>query len=261
MNSAINALRLNGVVSKRIMRSIILGQLGFLAAVWLVSPSKILPTPWETVVAFRQLWAEGMGGELAKSVSLNLTAVAWATAFSLLFAYSTRIPFLRPIATVFSDLRYLSLAGITLGFTVLMGGTYWLKVGVLAFAVSVFFVRSMVDVIRSIPTEQYDLARTLRMNEAEVTYRVVVVEQLPQAFDILRQNAAMSWMMLPFAESLVWSQGGIGVMLLDSTKHFRLESILAIQITITLCGLLQDAFFGICKKIVCPAAELRSKER
>lgn len=261
METALNVLTLNGIVSKKTLRTMALFQLGVLMWAWVMIPWKVFPTPWDTITAMEQLFSAGMAGELAKSVQLNLVAVLIATLFSLALAYSTRIPFMRPAVDVFTDLRYLSLAGISLGFTVIMGGTYWLKVGVLAFAISVFFVRSMVDVIRCIPTEQYDLARTLRMSELEVTWRVVVVEQLPQAFDIIRQNAAMSWMMLPFAESLVWSQGGIGVMLLDSTKHFRIESILAIQITITLCGLFQDAAIGLAKKVTCPAADLRSKER
>ncbi len=215
-----------------------------------------MPSPVETATAFRNLLTQGLFGELMVSIKLNLLSVLVASVFSLLVSYSTRVPFMQPLATGFSNLRYLSLAGIALGFTLIFGGSYWLKVAVLAFSISVFFVRSMVDVISRIPTEQYDLARTLSYNEWETVGEVVVLGTAPDAFDIIRQNAAMSWMMLPFAESLVWSQGGIGVMLLDSSKHFRLDSILAIQITITLCGLLQDYGIGLVRRFLCPAADL-----
>lgn len=248
----------NSVSPRRTMRILAGGQVAFFLLVWALAPSKILPSPLETLSALESLLSQGLVGELLVSIKLNLVSILIGSGFSLLLSYSTRIPFMRPIIAVFSDLRYLSLAGIALGFTIALGGTYWLKVSVLAFSISVFFVRSMVDVINHIPAEQYDLARTLRYSEWGVIREVVVLGTAADAFDIIRQNAAMSWMMLPFAESLVWSQGGIGVMLMDSSKHFRLESILAIQITIILCGLLQDYALGAVRHFLCPAADLRS---
>lgn len=250
------AVKLNASPSRHAMQMMVVFQVALFAGFWVMSPSKLVPSPVETAAAMRELFAGGMLGELLNSLKTNITAVMVATLFSLGLSYATCIPFVRPLATGFSYLRYLSLAGITLGFTILLGGSYWLKIAVLAFAVSVFFVRSMVDVIRHIPSEQYDLARTLRYNEWEVVGEVVVLGTAADAFDIIRQNAAMSWMMLPFAESLVWSQGGIGVMLLDSSKHFRLESIIAIQLTILACGLIQDYCIGAIRHFLCPAADL-----
>jgi ABC-type nitrate/sulfonate/bicarbonate transport system permease component len=242
------------------MQMMIVVQLLWFDLAWMFAPSKLLPTMSQVAVAMRDLLAGGMFGELLNSLKTNVVAVLVASVFSLSLSYLTCIPFVRPLATGFSFLRYLSLAGITLGFTLLLGGSYWLKIAVLAFAVSVFFVRSMVDVIRRIPSEQYDLARTLRYSEVQVVGEVVILGTAADAFDIIRQNAAMSWMMLPFAESLVWSQGGIGVMLLDSSKHFRLESIVAIQLTILGCGLVQDYGIGVIRKFLCPAADLAVRE-
>jgi len=260
MEIVMEVFKLNASPSRQTIRLMIGAQVVWFAVVWLLSPSKLLPSPAETVAALRDLLAGGMFGELLNSLKTNIVAVLVASGFSLALSYLTCIPFMRPLATGFSYLRYLSLAGITLGFTILLGGSYWLKVLVLAFAVSVFFVRSMVDVIRHIPSEQYDLARTLRYNEAQVVGEVVILGTAADAFDIIRQNAAMSWMMLPFAESLVWSQGGIGVMLLDSSKHFRLEAIVAIQLTILACGLVQDYCIGVIRHVMCPAADLKVRE-
>jgi len=70
------------------------------------------------------------------------------------------------------------------------------------------------------------------MNEWRTSLEVVVFGESDQAFDCLRQNAAMSWMMLSLVESLSRSGGGVGALLLDQNKHFHLDSVLAIQLTI-----------------------------
>jgi NitT/TauT family transport system permease protein len=79
---------------------------------------------------------------------------------------------------------------------------------------------------------------------------------MDKAFDVLRQNAAMSWMMLSLVESLSREGGGIGTLLLDQNKHFHLDAVFAIQITILLLGLLQDWAIGAMRQIVCPYADL-----
>ena len=101
-----------------------------------------------------------------------------------------------------------------------------------------------------------DLARTLRMGEWRVVWEVIVLGQIDKVFDVLRQNAAMGWMMLTMVEGIVRSEGGVGTVLLDQNHHFRLAAVFAIQLTILMLGLLQDYGIGLSKKLLCPYAEL-----
>jgi len=131
-----------------------------------------------------------------------------------------------------------------------------LKLSLLVFSVSVFFVTGMADVINSIPKEMFDLARTLRMSEWRVVWEVIVLGQIDKAFDVLRQNAAIGWMMLTMVEGIVRSEGGVGTILLDQNHHFRLAAVFAIQLTILALGLLQDYGIGMTKSLLCPYAVL-----
>jgi len=256
MKQAIEVLAPNRVISKQTVRWMIGFQLVLLFFVWIFSPTVFLPKPKEVFQALGEMWSEGLGGELITSFYLNLQAIALSTVLSLLMAYLTVIPFFRPIVTLLSKLRFLSMVGLTFFFTLMASTGHELKLFLLVFSVSVFFVTGMAEVVASIPKERYDLARTLRMGEWRVVYEVVVLGQADKAFEVLRQNAAMGWMMLTLVEGISRSEGGVGAMLLNQNKHFHLSAVFAIQLTILVLGLAQDYGIGLLRKILCPYADL-----
>jgi len=107
-----------------------------------------------------------------------------------------------------------------------------------------------------IPREKFDYARSLRMSEWQVVWEVVVLGTADQAIEVLRQNAAMGWMMLTMVESISRSEGGIGAMLLNQNKHFHLAEVFAIQILILLVGMIQDYGIAFAKRLLCPYSVL-----
>src|SRR5207237_8454294 len=141
------------------------------------SPTVFLPKPQEVFQALGDMWMQGLGGELITSFFLNLQAIALSTILSLALAYLTVIPFFRPIVTLLSKLRFLSMVGLTFFFTLMATTGHELKLFLLVFSVSVFFVTGMAEVVAGIPKEKYDLARTLRMGEWRVVYEVIIVGQ------------------------------------------------------------------------------------
>jgi len=256
MNEAIELLAPNRVISKKTIRWLVGFQLLLLISIWVFSPSVFLPKPREVYQALGELWFQGLGSELITSFYLNLEAIGISAVLSLLMAYLTVIPFFRPIVTLISKLRFLSMVGLTFFFTLMATTGHELKLFLLVFSVSVFFVTGMAEVVASIPKESFDLARTLRMGEWRVVYEVIVVGQIDKAFEVLRQNAAMGWMMLTMVEGISRSEGGVGAMLLNQNKHFHLSAVFAIQLTILMLGLAQDYAIGLLRKIVCPYADL-----
>lgn len=224
---------------------------------WISSPSPFLPTPSEVWAALQNLWTyQDLGSALVASVSLNLEAIAIAAIVSLGLAYLSTIPAMKPAVAFIGKLRFLSLIGLSFAFTLVFRSGGSLKLAVLVFAVVVFFVVGMVDVIDSIPQEQYDLARTLKMGEWQVLWEVVVLGQIDQAFVVLRQNAAMSWLMITVVESMVRSGGGIGGLLTNSNRHFDMAEVMAIQLLFLGCGIAQDYGIGALRGMCCPYADL-----
>jgi NitT/TauT family transport system permease protein len=256
MNEALNVLAPNKVISKQTLRWLIGFQILLLFFIWIFSPTVFLPKPKEVFQALSEMWMQGLGAELITSFLLNLQAIAISTILSLLLAYLTVIPFFRPIVTLLSKLRFLSMVGLTFFFTLMATTGHELKLYLLVFSVSVFFVTGMAEVVAAIPKEKFDLARTLRMGEWRVVYEVVILGQADKAFETLRQNAAMGWMMLTMVEGISRSEGGVGAMLLNQNKHFHLSAVFAIQISILFLGLGQDYAIGLLRRVFCPYATL-----
>ncbi len=251
----VGAFSPNRVISKAALRFIIVFQIAVLLVVWATSTYVFLPKPMDVWRAFLDLWNhEGLGQELIVSFLLNVQAMAWATLISLGLAYLTVVPVFQPIAMAISKGRFLGMVGLTFFFTIIFSSGHRLKVSLLVFGVTVFFVTGMIDVVAQIPKEKFDLARTLRMGEWRVVWEVIV-------FDAMRQNAAMGWMMLTMVEGISRSEGGLGALLLNQNKHFRLEAVFAIQIAILLIGLFQDYALGLAKKFLFPYADLQLEKR
>lgn len=252
----------NRVISRAAFRFIVVFQIAVLLVVWATSTYVFLPKPMDVWRAFLDLWNhEGLGQELIVSFLLNVQAMAWATVISLLLAYLTVVPFFQPIVAAISKGRFLGMVGLTFFFTVIFASGHRLKVSLLVFGVSVFFVTTMIDVVAQVPKEKFDLARTLRMGEWRVVWEVIVLGRADIAFDAMRQNAAMGWMMLTMVEGISRSEGGVGALLLNQNKHFRLEAVFAIQIAILLIGLFQDYALGLTKTFLFPYADLQLEKR
>lgn len=226
-------------------------------ALWLLNPYDVLPKPLEVLAALQRLWmVQGLGQELATSFGLNLQALLWSSVISLGLAYLTVIPVFRPLVAGISKGRFLSLAGFTFIFTLMVGGGRHLQVTLLTFAITVFYVTSMAAVIAAIPRSEFEHARTLHMSEGRIVWEVVVLGTADKAFEVLRQNAAMGWMMLSLIEGIVRSGGGIGAMLLAESKHFMLAEVFAIQLVILLVGLMQDWGIEWLRRLLCPYSAL-----
>ncbi len=251
----------NRIISRSAIQLLIAVQVASILLLWIFSPFVFLPSPRETWAAFETLWAEGLGAELMTSFYLNVQAILLACAVSLLLAYATVMPFFRPVIAMLSKLRFLSLVGLTFFFTLMASTGHQLKRYLLVFSVSVFFITIMADVLNGIPREKFDLARTLGMGEWKVVWEVIILAQVDKVFDVLRQNAAIGWMMLTMVEGMSRSEGGVGALLLNQNKHFHLAAVLAIQFTILLLGLTQDYAIGTTRKILCPYADLATERQ
>lgn len=262
LSSLKHAFSPNRVLSSGAMQILVAVEAGIFLLIWIGSPFAVLPKPLEVVSALKRLWfEEGLGRELFTSVGMNVQALAITAAISLALSYLTVLPAFRPIAQAVSKGRFLGLIGLTLVFTLMVGGGRPLKIALLVFGMTVFFVTSMASVVAEIPREKFDHARTLRMSEGQAVWEVVILGTMDQAFEVFRQNAAIGWMMLTMVEGISRSEGGIGAMLLNQNKHFKLPEVFAIQLLILFIGLVQDVVIGQLKKAACPYADLSLERR
>lgn len=246
----------NGVVSGRAFALMAGFQAAVFLAVWTASPPGMIPDPVSILLALRPLLQDGLLFELWISFRTSLEALAIVFALSLFLSYLTVIPLFRPAAFGVASFRNFGISGFLIAFTVALGSGHALRVALLTFCMAPFFVTSMVSVISSIPREEWDDARVLRMGPIRSVWEVAVLGRLDHSLEILRQNAAMGWMVLTMVEGLTRTEGGLGVMMLNEGKHFNLSAVFAIQFVIFCVGITQDMALGWLRKVCCPYADL-----
>jgi NitT/TauT family transport system permease protein len=244
----------NKVIIKEMHWGVILITALFIYVAWSFWPGlELIPRPFEILQALINLFVNGaLFEELSKSVILFFLSTIIMLMIGLPLAYLSRMAAFGPFVDMICTLRYFSLYGITLAFGLIMKDAYAFKISLMVFGMLPYFLTSMVESVKSIPDREFDNARTLRQNEWEALWHVVIVGRRHRAIEILRQNAAIGWMMLAMVEGMSMGQGGVGTMLVKEYRMFRMNEIYAVQFTIFCVGLLSDYGFKVLLLGLCP---------
>jgi NitT/TauT family transport system permease protein len=253
---AFGALLPNRSITRPAQLGVAVTSAALVLAAWQLGAG-VIPGPADVAAALARLWTTGgLFDALSTSVMLNLEAIAWTTAIALALAYLTVIPAVRPIVAAVSKLRFTGLVGWAFVFTLWAHDGHQLKLWMLIFGMTPFFVTAMAAVIAELPRERFDHARTLGMSEWRVVWEVVIRGTADQALEALRQCAAMGWMMLTMVEGIVRAEGGIGALLLNENKHLQLDAVFALIFVVLMVGVVQDRLLAGLRRALCPYAEL-----
>ena len=235
--------------------AMVLAQGGLLMLFWLLSPSKIIPTPLEIARAWNAMAAgDGLLIELANSALTIAKAIAWSSAIALAVASLSTMAFFKAAARWLTALRFLGFAGITFLFTLWTSDGAQLKLWLLTFGMTAFLLTNLLSTVDSVTQQTLDYARTMGLGPWRTAYETIIRAKLGDILDLVRQNAAMGWTILSMVEGLVRSEGGIGTLLLNQNRHFHLAAVFAIQITILVYGLGQDTLMKLLRDAACPYA-------
>ena len=96
--------------------TILMGWLVILISFWVISSFgsiHMFPTPAQVLTGFSDLCYGGLVVHIGSSLALCGMSVFLSILIALVFAYSSTIPFFKPIGTFISKLRYLPLTGIS----------------------------------------------------------------------------------------------------------------------------------------------------
>ncbi|MBC8173291.1 MAG: nitrate ABC transporter permease [Chitinophagales bacterium] len=231
---------------------------------WFLSSSEIIPNPIEIIQSMGTLIREkDLLGELFTSAWLCIKAMAIATVIGMVLSYSVVIPFFRPVVVyVISQARFLTLVGF--GFIIMLytqtADAY--KTYLLVFGILPYFVTGMASEVDSMEWQRYTYARTLRMNNWEALYHVVIRGMLHKALEIFRQNFAIAWMMITMVESANRENGGIGALLVDQNRFAgNFNGVFAIQFSILAMGIFIHVLIGFLSRKLFPYAYMRLKKK
>lgn len=255
----------NEHLSSRDRKLVNFGTIIFVILIWSVFNSTFLPKPMEVLnAAVDLIRTKHLVDHFFISIIMCFKGIAVATIISVVIAYIARIPLFKSLSYYLTKFRFLPTVGISFLFMKLSvafhGGVEQQKIMLLVFGISAFLVDSIYSVVTNTPEDEINYARTLRLNQWQALWEVIIVGKLSQVFECIRQNFAIAWMMLATVENLCKSQGGIGVILADLNKWFKFEYVYAVQIYILLTGVLLDIVLTQMKYFLFPYTALNLKK-
>lgn len=224
-----------------------------LFAIWFIGSSgtkHLFPTPSQVLTGFSELYKEGLVVHIFQSLKLCFVSIILATIIALLFAYSWSIPLMKPVAEFVTKFRFLPFTGLSFYITLMVHDARNMQVWILVIFLTTFLTTSLIAVIKDISQEEFDHAKTLKCNRWEVLWQVIVLGRIDYVIDVIRQNLAITWMMLVTVESIVVASGGLGFLIKNSDKFMNHGRIIALQIIILLIGLGLDWFINFLRKSV-----------
>ncbi|MBE7171196.1 MAG: nitrate ABC transporter permease [Williamsia sp.] len=249
-----------GRVDRTTLAIMIVGQIILALLFWHLTSNGLIPKPLQVGKALGALlFSRLLWDNIIISVLLTVKAMAIAVIITLFFSYLSVLPFFHTIARFLVKCRYLTLTGFIFIFTLLTQNGGQLKLSLLIFGIVPFFVTSFLAVIISTERQQYELCKTLGYTNWETLYEVVIVGKADQVFEIVRQNFAISWLMITLVEGYSMGEGGIGTLLIKYNKYNDLTNVISIQIVIFLLGLLFDYLLGTLKVWFLPYSKFESQ--
>jgi ABC-type nitrate/sulfonate/bicarbonate transport system permease component len=240
-------------ISKIHKTIILVGWIVMLLALWFLGTmgtKHLFPSPTQTFKAFTELFSEGLVVHIFSSLALCFSSIFIAVILSMLFAYLWPIPLFKPVSEFITKFRFLPLAGLTLYITLIIHDARNMQIWILVLFLTTFLTTSLISVIACIPQEEFDHAKTLKCNRWEVLWQVVILGRIDYVIDVIRQNLAITWMMLVTVESTLAAAGGLGFLIKNSDKFSNHSRIIALQIIILLIGLALDWFINFLRKAI-----------
>jgi ABC-type nitrate/sulfonate/bicarbonate transport system permease component len=221
----------------------------------------LIPTPIRVGQSiFKVLAMPDFLDNLFTSLSLTLKGMGYSIIIALVICYLSLIPIFTPIAKFIIKCRYLTLTGLVFLFTLLTSNGHNLKMSLLLFGIVPFFVTSFLSIIDAINDQEYDLCKTLRMNNWQTLWEVVIVGRLDQVLEVMRQNFAIAWIMITAVEGLNMSEGGLGTMMIKSNKYIDLGTVFGILIIIFSIGVSFDYLLKKLRFWVFPYTKLQLRK-
>ncbi len=261
MKTIKNSIEPLSVLSKQALIVLIVGQSIIALLIWHMTGGGLIPSPLKVLEAiFHLLGSEVFYVEFFKSIFLSFKGMGISLVVAILISYLSLVPLFNPIAKFVIKCRYLTLTGLIFLFMLLTSDGGQLKLSLLLFGIVPFFVTSLMSIIDGINVQEYELCKTLRMNNWQTLWEVVIVGRLDQVIEVMRQNFAISWMMITMVEGYSMSEGGLGTMLIKSNKILDLVTVFAILVIIFLTGIFFDFILGQIRYWLFPYTKLQIRK-
>ncbi|MCU0434029.1 MAG: ABC transporter permease subunit [Bacteroidia bacterium] len=248
-------------ISRKTVLTLIVAETIVALLIWQLSGNGLIPSPTKVLDALGRVASDpnfSFADNFMSSLFLTLKGMGISILIALAVSYLALIPVFNPVAHFIIKCRYLTLTGLIFVFTLMTDNGSQLKMSLLIFGIVPFFVTSLLSIIEGINKQEYELCRTLRMNNWQILWEVVIVGRFDQVFEVMRQNFAIAWMMITMVEGLSMSEGGLGTLLIKANKFVDMAQVFAILLVIFVLGILFDILLGQLRRWLFPYTKIET---
>lgn len=209
--------------------------------VWTFLPNNVFPPVLEILKAIPKLFSKNdLINNFIISLSFCIKSMAYACCIAFLFMLLARVPIFQAFAIFCRKFRFLPSVGLSFLFMRLTNSVESQMSWMMIFGITTFLVDGAVGIALSVTKDDVNYAKSLRLSRWQVFRELIILSKLPVFFSMAISNFAIAWMLLSSIENIAKSQGGIGVVLAESSKYFHLEEVYAVQILILFTGISID---------------------
>jgi ABC-type nitrate/sulfonate/bicarbonate transport system permease component len=261
MKTLKNSFQPLSILSKQAIIVLVMAQVTLALLAWHITGDGLIPTPVKVLECiFRLLGSPDFYDEFFRSIGLSFKGMGISLVVAIIVSYMSLVPAFSPISKFVIKCRYLTLTGLIFLFTLLTQDGSQLKLSLLLFGIVPFFVTSLMSIIDTINVQEYELCKTLRMNNWQTLWEVVIIGRLDQVIEVMRQNFAISWMMITMVEGYSMSEGGLGTLIIKYNKVLDLGTVFAVLIIIFVTGIFFDFILGQIRYWLFPYTKLQIRK-
>jgi ABC-type nitrate/sulfonate/bicarbonate transport system permease component len=227
--------------------------------VWSLSGHAYIPTPMEILGAFPSLLEQNdLIRNFIKSISFCLETMLYSLLISLFFTYLSVLPLFSTFCEFLRKFRFLPSVGLSFFFTKLSGGELdTMMTYMMVFGITTWMLYAFIDIALSITSEEIMYAKSLRLKPWQRMREILIFGKAADLFLAAIGVFAIAWMILATVENLAKASGGIGVVLAESNKYFKMEKVYAVQILILVTGIALDWILRQIRYFLFPYAKLK----
>lgn len=219
---------------------------------WWSSGSVYIPNPADVIGAIPTLLSQGLVSQFLHSISFCLMSMGYSILISVVLCYMSVIPVFTTFCELLRKFRFLPSTGLSFFFMKVTPSMNSMMSWMMVFGITTWLVDSMVGIALSISPDEVMYARSLRLTRWQSMRELLVYGKAADLFNSVISNFAMAWMLLAAVESIVKSEGGIGVMIADGSKYYHYDQVYCILILILLTGTLIDYLLRLFRDFLFP---------
>lgn len=216
--------------------------------------SLFLPSPGQVLTSAVNMFTnEGFLNDIRMSVQRVLIgfAISAVVGVPLGLVIGTYSPIAAALEPLFSFFRYLPASAFIQLFILWIGIGEGSKVGIIIVGSLAQIILMVATNVRNVSISLIEVSYTLGVSRAGVFWKVILRKALPDIMDTLRMVLGWAWTYIIVAE-MIGASEGVGFMITQAGRQFRISKIFVGIIVIGLIGLALDMLMMFLKKALFP---------